>query len=157
MRTNRLAVVVAAAAALTFVVPEAEAQIECDIVAVPFERATKEAGHCKDGTGICMVFYLVCDGQPWPFPPSADAGPEPGHLVSPVPSPAFLSRSDTSLVAESLLEASAGPSLGASYCESDRLFEHLDRRRLPSRVGQGPKETRLAVGPMAPAPAPSIP
>lgn len=157
MKTNGLTIVVAAVVALTLVVPEAEAQIDCDIVAVPFERATKEEGHCKDGTGICMVFYLVCDGQPWPLPFFADAGLEPGHLVNPVPSPAFLSRSDAPLVAQSLLEAGPGPSLGASYCESDRLFDHLDRRRLPSRVGQEPKETKLAVGPRVPASAPGIP
>lgn len=66
---------------------------------------TPESGYCAGDTGVCLVFYLICDGQPWPLPYSVDATPEPGHLVNPAPRLAFLSQSDGPLVPQPLVEA----------------------------------------------------
>ncbi len=42
---------------------------------------TPENGYCAGDTGACLVFYLDCDGQPWPLPRTVDATTTPGHLV----------------------------------------------------------------------------
>lgn len=54
-----------------------------------------------------------------------------------------------------VLAAIAGPNLSlvASYCESDRLFESLDRRRFPESADQGFQKTERADGPVVPVPA----
>lgn len=152
MRTNGLAIVLAVATAATLLTPAAEAQIDCRIVADVFS-GTPESGYCAGDTGVCLVFYLICDGQPWPLPYSVDATPEPGHLVNPAPRLAFLSQSDGPLVPQPLVEAAPSLSLAASYCASDRLFESLDRRRSPESADQELKKSRPAVGRVAPVPA----
>lgn len=151
MKPNGLGIVLAVATAVTLLPPAAEAQIDCRIVAVQFSGDSK-GGYCEGDTGVCMVFYLECDGQPWPLPPFADATLEAGH-VGPAPQLAFLSPSDGAFVAQPLMEAGPNLSLVAYYCESDRLFETLDRRRFPESADQGFQKTERADGPVAPVPA----
>ena len=159
MKANGFGIVLAAATTVTLLAPAAQAQrVDCTIVAEVFS-GTQENGYCAGDTGVCLVFYLECDGQPWPLPPSVDATTTPGHLVipgylaNPEPRLTFLSRSDGPLVAQPLTEADPNLSLATSYCESDHLFERLDRRRSPEFADQEFKKAQRAVGLVAPAPA----
>ena len=73
--------------------------------------------------------------------------------MSPGPRLAFLSQSEESLVAQQLMDAGPNPSLAASYCESDRLFERLDRRRSSESADKEVKKTRRAIRPVSSVPA----
>ena len=153
MKANGLGIVLAAATTVTLLAPVAQAQrVDCTIVAEVFS-GVPESGYCVGDTGACLVFYLICDGQPWPLPRSADATPIPGHLENPAPRLTLLSRSDGPLVAQPLMEAGPNLSLAASYCESDHLFERLDRRRSPESADQEFKKTKRPVDRVAPVPA----
>ncbi|MXW01503.1 MAG: hypothetical protein F4X59_18120 [Holophagales bacterium] len=152
MRTNGLAIAIVAATAFLLLVPGVQAErVDCHLVAEVYRDSIKWTGVCQDGWGVCLDFYLMCDGQPWPVPWVVFAEPDPGHLVNPPPRLAALSQAEVPRVALVLDEAVPGLSLTSS-CESDRLFESLDRRPAP-KPAEPESLPKPAVGRVAATPA----
>ena len=97
--------------------------VDCRIVMRVYEDSARKGKVCRGRGGICVNHYLICDGQPYPFPEARDYGSAPGHLTTPPPRLALLNAYDGAVKAKTQIGQAV------SSCESVSLFERLDRRR----------------------------
>lgn len=121
MRKYWSAATLVIAIAAVFAVPAARAQMgkDCVIVIQIYDNSTKKNGVCQGEGWMCVNFYKVCDGQPYPM----DYRSAPGHLTIPQTRIALLDEGNPSVDTNTRL------ALAETSCESRSLFERLDRRQ----------------------------
>jgi len=150
MKEISLAMTVIVATGAVLAVPAATAQVTCDIVVEVIVDSVRSGGVCRGEGGVCLDFYLICDGQPWPLP--MDHRPESGHLARPPLRLALLDGNSQSADAHRQFRLDTAVAFTPS-CKSRSLFERLDRRREALLPDEAAWEPRPIVSPAIAVPA----